>query len=124
MSQLYPKGAGHILADYVSGKTLKCLFYSGTFGSTNEFVADLTGADIIARSGALSGITTANGVLDANDITVAAVSGSAFGHVIVYEDTGADATSELIAIFDVSTYTPDGNSITVVWNPSGLFSIA
>lgn len=124
MSELYPKGAGHILADYVSGKTLKVLFYAGTFSSGDEFVGDLTGADIVARSGALSGITTALGVLDANDITLTAVTGSAFGHLIVYEDTGSDATSELNAIFDVSTFTPDGTDVTVVWNPAGLYAIA
>lgn len=128
-SQLYPKGAAHILGaatkvDLVAD-TIKTLFYDGSFSSTDEFVSDLVGADIIARSGALAGKTVALGVFDANDITVTTVSGPVFGHLILVKDTGADATSPLIAVFDLATaYTPDGNDVTVVWNPSGLFAIA
>ena len=128
MSSLYPKGADHILGKTtqvdVDSDTLKILFYAGTYVSTHEFVSDLTGASIVARSGALTGVTLSNGVVDANDITITAVSGSAFTHVILYKDTGSDATSVLIANFDVSTFTPTGGDITVVWNASGLFSIA
>ena len=63
-------------------------------------------------------------MFDAADVTVTAVSGSAFTHVILYADSGSDATSRLIAVFDVSSYTPSGGDINVVWNASGLFSIA
>lgn len=127
-SQLYSKGAGHILGastkvDLVAD-TIKILFYSGSITTTNEFVSDLTGASIIARSGALAGKTVTNGVFDANDITVTAVSGSAFTHVILYKDTGADASSVLIAVFDITSFTPTGGDISVIWNASGLFSIA
>jgi len=127
-SQLYPKGAAHLLGastkvDLVAD-TIKVLFYAGSFSSAHEFVSDLTGASIIARSGALAGKTVTSGVFDANDLTVTAVSGSAFTHVILYKDTGSDATSPLVAIFDVASYTPNGGDINVVFNASGLFSIA
>jgi hypothetical protein len=128
MSSLYPKGADHILGKStqvdLDSDTLKILFYAGSYVSTNEFVSDLTGASIVARSGALSGITLTNGVVDANDVTVTAVSGSAFTHVILYKDTGADASSVLIANFDIASFTPTGGDVSVVWNASGLFSIA
>ncbi len=128
MSQLYPKGAAHILglatkADLVAD-TIKVLFYSGAYNGAHEFVSDLTGASIIARSGALAGKTVTSGVFDANDITLTAVSGAAFGEVILYKDTGADASSPVLAIFDISTFTPNGSDVTVVFNASGLFSIA
>lgn len=129
MSQLYPKGAGHILGaatkiDLVAD-TIKILFYSGAFTNTDEFVGDLVSADIIARSGALAGKTVTNGVFDANDITVSAVSGAAFAHVLLYKDDGvADASSPLIANFDVATFTPNGDDVNVIFNASGLFSIA
>lgn len=128
-SQLYPKGAAHILGaatkvDFVAD-TIKILFYSGSYSGTNEFVSDLTGADIIARSGALAGKTVTSGVFDANDLTVTSVSGSAFTHVILYKDDGvADSSSPLIAIFDVASFTPSGGDVNVVFNASGLFSIA
>jgi hypothetical protein len=127
-SQLYPKGAAHLLGlstkvDLVADN-IKFLFYSGAITTTWEFVSDLTGASIIARSGNLAGKTTTNGVFDANDITVTSVSGSAFTHVILYADSGVDSTSRLIAVFDVSSFTPSGGDINVVFNASGLFSIA
>lgn len=127
-SQLFPKGASHILGtstqiDFASD-TFKILFYSAAITTTWEFVSDLTSGSIVARSGSLSGITITNGVIDANDITVTAVSGSAFTHVVLYKDTGTDASSALVAVFDISSFTPTGGDISVIWNASGLFSIA
>jgi hypothetical protein len=128
-NQLYAQGAAHIL-----GKTtkvdlvldaVKALFYNSTFNNANEFVSDLTVANIVARSGALGGKTVTNGTFDANDITFAAVTGAAFTHVLLYKDSGAgDTTSPLLANFDIPSFTPTGADITVVWNTSGLFSIA
>src|SRR5580765_2178700 len=127
-SQLYPKGAAHILglatkADLVADD-IRVLFYSGTYNGAHEFVSDLTGASIIARSGALAGKSVTGGVFDANDITVLAVSGSAFTHVILFKHTGTDSTAPLIATFDVASFTPSGNDINVIFNAAGLFSIA
>ena len=100
------------------------LFYSGSITTTWEFVSDLTGASIIARSGALAGKTVTNGVYDSNDVTITAVSGSAFTHVIEYKDTGSDATSVLVAVYDVASFTPSGSDVNVIFNSSGHFSIA
>jgi hypothetical protein len=127
-NQLFPKGAGHILGSATAvnmvSDNIKLLFYSGAITTTWEFVSDLTGASIIARSGNLASKTVTNGVFDAADITVTAVSGSAFTHVILYKDAGSDATDALIAVYDVASFTPNGGDITVVFNSSGLFSIA
>lgn len=125
-SQLFPKGAGHMLAGDIDfdANDMRVLFYSGSITTTWEFVGDLTGASIIARSGALGGKTTTDGVFDANDITVSAVSGSAFTHVILFKHTGSDATANLIAVFDIASFTPTGADVNVVFNASGLFSIA
>jgi hypothetical protein len=119
-SQLFPKGAGHILG----ATTGVDIFYSAAITTTWEFVSDLTGGSIVARSGNLASKTTTNGVFDAADVTVTAVSGSAFTHVILYADSGSDATSRLICVFDVASFSPSGGDINVVWNASGLFSIA
>lgn len=128
MSGLYPKGAAHILGlstkvDLIADN-IKVLFYAGSFSSTHEFVGDLTGASIVARSGNLAGKSVTGGVFDANDITITAVSGSAFTHVILYKDTGSDATSVLVAEFTVASFAPGGGDVNVIFNVSGLFSIA
>jgi hypothetical protein len=125
MSSLYPKGAGHILTGDIdfATDTIKVLFYAGAYNAGHEFVADLTGASIIARSGALAGKTEALGVFDANDLTILAVSGAPFTHLILYKDTGSDATSLLAAEFTVASFTPSGGDVNVVFNAAGLFSI-
>ncbi len=129
-SQLFPEGAAHILGkstkvDMVADD-IKVLFYSGSITTTWEFHSSLTGGSIIATSGNLSGKTVVNGVFDANNITITAVSGSAFTHVILYKDSGSSATSPLIAVFDVASFTPNGGDVNVVFSnsPAGLFSIA
>jgi hypothetical protein len=127
-SQQYPKGAAHVLGaptkiDFVAD-TMKVLFYAGAFNAAHEFVSDLTGATIIARSGPLAGKTVTGGVFDANDLTITAVSGAAFTHVILYKDTGSDATSTLSFIFDVTSFAPNGSDVNVVFNAAGVFAIA
>jgi len=127
VTQLYPIGKEHILgkatqADFTSD-TFKFLFYAGSYNATHEFISDLTGASIVARSAALTGITISSGVVDCNDTTVTAVSGSAFSAVILCKSTGSDTTSPLIGWYDVATYTPSGGDVTITVNPSGLFEI-
>jgi hypothetical protein len=128
MTSLYPQGAAHLLGkatkvDLVADN-IKLLFYAGSYVSANEFVSDLAGASIIARSGNLASKTVTNGVFDAADLSVLAVTGAAFTHVIIYKDSGTDSSSPLVANFDVASFAPTGGDITVVFNSSGLFAIA
>lgn len=129
-SQLYPKGKAHLLGlatkvDLVADTIKIMLIHSATtpYNSAHEFVSDLVGGGIIARSGALAGKTVTSGVFDANDITITAVSGSSVDAVILYKDTGSDATSPLEGWYDVASLTPNGGDITAVFNASGLFAI-
>lgn len=128
MTSLYPQGASHILGKATqvnfASDTFKVLFYSSTYNSANEFVSDLTGASIVVRSASLTGVTITNGVVSANNFSISSVSGSSFSVVILYKDTGVDSSSPLIAEFDVATFTPTGATVSVVWNASGIFSIA
>lgn len=127
-SQLYSQGAAHIIGKSTRvdliGDNIKILFYSSSFNNAHEFVSDLTGGSIIARSGNLASKTSASGVFDAADITVTAVSGSAFAAVILYKDSGVDSSSPLVAWFDVASFTPNGGDVSVIFNSSGIFSIA
>jgi hypothetical protein len=87
-------------------------------------VSDLSGAGIVARASA--GLTTkivTGGVFDADDVTLTAVAGATIDAVIVYKDSGSDATSVLVAWMDVTPFSPTGGNITVIWSGSGLFAI-
>lgn len=129
-SVLYPKGKAHILglatkADLVADD-LKLLLVDTadeTYNSADEFHSDITGAGIVATSGNLAGKSVTSGVFDANDITITAVTGDTIEAVVLYKDTGTSGTSPLLAWFDVSTFTPNGSDVTVVFNGSGLFAI-
>lgn len=130
-SQLYPKGAAHLLGlstkvDLVADNIKAFLIHSATaaYSGAHEFVSDLTGGGIVARSGNLASKTVTSGVFDANDITLTAVTGAAVDAVVLVKDTGTDATSPVVAWFDVSSVTPNGSDITITWNASGLFTIA
>lgn len=128
MTGLYPQGASHILGKSTQinflTDTFKVLFYAGSYNSSHEYVSDLTGASIVVRSGALSGAVVSNGTVAFNNFTVSSVTGSAFSVVILYKTTGVDSSSPLIAEYGITTFTPTGTDISVIWNPSGAFSIA
>jgi hypothetical protein len=85
--------------------------------ATDSFVSVI--APILSRV-ALTGITVSNGSLFANDPTFPAVnSGSVVTQVIVYINSGSDATSQLICTFNqacpgLPVATNDGN-IEVQW---------
>ncbi len=127
-SALYPLGKKGLLdADIdMLVDNLKLLLIDTadeTYNAADQFHSNITGAGIVATSGNLAGKTTTSGVFDANDITITAVTGDTVEAVVLYKDTGVSGTSPLIAWFDVSTFTPNGSDVTVVFNASGLFAI-
>lgn len=71
--------------------------------------------------------TVAVGVFDAADSVFTALSGDSVERLILFKDTGTEATSILIAIYDTFTsgmpLTPNGGDVTVQWNASGIFSV-
>ena len=81
-------------------------------------LSDILAAARIATSDAFTGKTKTSGVADADDVTVAAVTGAQFESIVIYKDTGVETTSLLIAFIDTATglpCTPNGGSITVQW---------
>ena len=79
-------------------------------------LSDILAAARVATSDAFTGKTKTNGVADADDVTVASVTGDQFESIVVYKDTGTETTSLLIAFIDTATglpCTPNGGSITV-----------
>lgn len=116
----YPLGLSHFakgdiafLTDTIKIALIKTAY---TFATTDEFVTDL-GANIVFRSSALGTKTVGSGgVLNAASPTLTAVSGSTVSYVVLYKDTGVDATSELLVYWDTATglpLTPNGGDVTV-----------
>ena len=87
--------------------------------SAHEFLADISDGARIATSGAFTGKTTTGGAADANDVTFTSVTGASIEAIVLYKDTGTDATSPLIAFIDTATglpITPNGGDIIVTWD--------
>ena len=87
--------------------------------SAHEFLSDIGTGARIAASGAFTGKTTTGGAADANDVTFTSVTGASIEAIVLYKDTGTDATSPLIAFIDTATglpITPNGGDIIVTWD--------
>lgn len=85
----------------------------------DEDLADRAGAARVATSSALGSKTTTAGVADAADVTLSSVTGDVSESIDIYQHTGTEATSLLIANIDTATglpVTPNGGNITVQWD--------
>lgn len=86
--------------------------------STHDNLDDIS-AGTVATSPTLTSPTVVNGVADAADTTITAVSGDQAESLNVYKDTGTPSTSRLIAYIDTATglpLTPNGGDVTIVWD--------
>jgi len=124
---LYDKGRQRFLEASINWltDTIKCILvdtgsYTANF-TTHEFLSDVSSG---ARIGTTSGITltskaTTGGAADAADLTFSAVTGASVEALILFKDTGTEATSPLIAYIDTATglpITPNGGDIIVTWD--------
>lgn len=87
--------------------------------ATHQFLSDISGTARITAPVTLTGKSTTGGAADANDVTFTAVSGASIEAIIIFQDTGTEATSSLIAYIDTATglpITPNGGDIIVTWD--------
>lgn len=86
--------------------------------ANHDFLDDVPAAARVA-SATLTLSDPAAGVCDAGDVTFSAVTGDPCEALIIYKDTGTEATSPLLAYIDTATglpVTPNGGNITVTWD--------
>jgi hypothetical protein len=87
--------------------------------TTHQNLADIGQSARITPGVLLTGKATTGGAADANDVTFSAVSGPSIESIVIYRDSGSDATSKLIAWLDTATglpITPNGGDIIVTWD--------
>lgn len=88
--------------------------------STDQYVSEIPSAAIKGASNNLSNISSTNGVLDADDVTVSH-DGSAFDAIVLYQVGSSNSNSRLILYIDNSDGLPfEGSnsslSITIFWS--------
>lgn len=87
--------------------------------ATDQFLSNILSAARVATSGAFASKTVTAGVADAADVVLTAVTGDQAESIVIYQDTGVETTSLLIAFIDTATglpVTPNGGDITVVFD--------
>ena len=108
-------------------------FADDTPAAADDFINDILSAarvPAIASCPALASKTNgtvAGGTFDAADTTFTALTGDTSEGLILFEDSGVEATSDLIASWDTATglpLTPNGGDVTVAWAASGILTIA
>ena len=127
---LYGKGKEKILSgaiDFVTD-TIKVALVKNTYPqnlSTDEFYSDIS-AYVLNTPQTLGTKTVTLGVVDGGDVTFSTVTaGDTSEAVVIYKDTGSEATSPLLAYIDTITGFPlatNGGDITVAWD-NGAYKI-
>jgi hypothetical protein len=119
----------------LTSATIKAMFVDHASDTpvpaTDDFINDIaSGARVPAIAscptlGTKTAGTVAAGVFDAADTVFTALGGNQSESLILFEDSGTEGTSDLIAFWDTATglpLTPNGADVTVVWNASGIFT--
>lgn len=133
-NKFYPKGLEGFAGGDVAwdSDTIKVvgLDASYVYNAAHDFLADVAGGARLATSAALGSKTLLLGVLDAADTSLVAVpSGDTLTQLVVYQDTGVEATSRLLIHFDTKadltaiSIPTNGSTISVEWNPAGLAAL-
>ena len=130
-NKFYPKGAQKILSAAInfSTDTIKAVLLPSTyvFSESHEYLSDL-GA-VVGAPVELVGKTVAGGVFDAEDISFGAVAaGNTVKAIGLFKETGAAATSPLIAYYDAVTgfpFTTNGGGVSTPWadGPAKILSL-
>ena len=99
--------------------------------ATDDFIDDIASAARVPAEASTPTLTTptagsiAAGVFNADDLVFTSLSGDQVEQLILYEDSGTESTSDLLAMWDTATgipLTPNGGNVTVVWSASGIYT--
>lgn len=87
--------------------------------AVHQYLADIPISARIAGPVTLTSKSTAGGAADAADCTFTSVTGASIESIVIYSDSGTEATSPLLAYIDTATglpITPNGGDIIVTWD--------
>ena len=89
-----------------------------TYSATHQFRNEVSNSAIISST-TLANKTITNGVFDADDATFSSVTGANCEALLIFQDTGIQTTSRLIAYIDSATglpILPNGGDISVAFS--------
>jgi hypothetical protein len=89
-----------------------------TYSASHQYRNEVSNSAVISST-ALANKTITNGVFDADDATFSSVTGANCEALLIFQDTGIQTTSRLIAYIDSATglpILPNGGDITVAFS--------
>ncbi len=128
---IYPKFVEAMISQALSGSpsiagTLKVVLIDTadyTYDAAHDFYNDVS-AGAVGTPTEVEEQTYLNGLLDAANTTIPAVTGDPCEALVLFLDTGTPSTSRLVAYLDTGVgglpVTPNGGDIAVNWNASGI----
>lgn len=96
--------------------------------ASDEFLSDVPAAARAAILGPLTGKTSLAGVADADDVALASLTSASIEALVLFRDTGNEATSDLIAYTDEVEnlpFTPQDEAVRILWSngPDRIFRL-
>ncbi len=110
----------------LNSTNLKVLFVNTSNYSPNQnlnqFLSDIPSNARVYNSSAVSNVSTASGVLDADDLTIT-YDGASFQAIILYQSGNTDQDSRLISFIDTSeglpfSQTSNSVALSIQWDNS------
>ena len=89
-----------------------------TYSASHQYRNEVSNSAIISST-SLSSKTVTNGVFDADDATFTSVTGANCEALLIFQDTGVQSTSRLVAYVDSATglpILPNGGDISVAFS--------
>lgn len=114
--------------------TIRAMFIDNaddTVVAGDDFINDVASAarvPAIASCPALASKTNGVvgvGIFDAADTVFSSLSGDASEQLILFEDSGVEATSDIFCFWDTATglpLTPNGGNVTAAWAAGGILA--
>ena len=87
--------------------------------AVHQYLSDISASARIAGPITLTAKATTGGAADAADATFTSVSGATINAIVIYKDSGTEATSPLLAYIDTATglpLTPNGGDVIITWD--------
>ena len=98
-----------------------------TYSAAHDFIDDVPVGARVATVALTAPTVSTSGTFDAADAMFTSVTGDPSEALIIWKDTGNEATSRLVAYLDTGItglpLSPSGGSIAITWDAAGIFSL-
>jgi hypothetical protein len=127
---VYPKALEQMLQGGInmSSGTVKAALVDVadyTYSAAHQYYSSVSAA-VVGTPQTLATKKFSLGIFNCDDASFSALTGDSVEALVIYVDTGTEATSPLVAYIDTGNglpFTPTGGVANIVWNASGIFQL-